>query len=112
MKSHIFMKYFLYFHYLLLLKATNLLTVRRILQFNDLLLVCKEWVMRRIAGYMGYNVVMSLPVDGMNILDCESSPANDYVIIVKTKSFVLHLRFDTEEEKLDWLKVLFNNCLV
>ena len=50
-----------------------------------MLLVCKEeWGLRR-----GYNAVMSLPVDGMEILESETTVNKGYVIIVKTKSFVL-----------------------
>ena len=67
-----------------------------------MLLVCKEeWGLRR-----GYNAVMSLPVDDMEILESETSVDTGYVIIVKTKSFVLQLHFDAEDDKLAWVKVL------
>ena len=67
-----------------------------------MLLVCKEeWGLRR-----GYNAVMSLPVDDMEILESETSVDTGYVIIVKTKSFVLQLHFDVKDDKLAWVKVL------
>ena len=71
-------------------------------QFNDVLLVCKKWGLRRIS----YNIVMRLPVDDMQILDSDTSVDTGYVIIVKTKSFVLQLLFENEDDKLAWVKVL------